>query len=207
VAQLQFTSVAPPLDSPGVGTLAARLLSYAATIGLIDATPATMSYEVVLEAAKKLATATGAGSATLIKLQERGADEPRRLSGLLAELYQALEASPAPNAEWPPLDRMLGSPLLSELLNISASSLERYESSERRTPDDVADRLHFLALTLSDLAGAYNEFGIRRWFERPRTVLRGKSPKEALRGDWDSDSRSARQVRSLAAALSSSPAT
>ena len=30
----------------------------------------------------------------------------------------------------------------------------------------IAGRLHFLATVVGDLAGAYNEIGIRRWFER-----------------------------------------
>jgi hypothetical protein len=37
----------------------------------------------------------------------------------------------------------------------------------------VAERLHWLAMVVADLAGSYNALGIRRWFERPRALLGG----------------------------------
>ena len=55
---------------------------------------------------------------------------------------------------------------------------------------------------VSDLAGSYNDFGMRRWFERPRTQLGGKSPRALLGSQWTPDSKAARQVRALAAVLS-----
>jgi uncharacterized protein (DUF2384 family) len=61
--------------------------------------------------------------------------------------------------------------------------------------------VHFLARILATLAGSYNEFGARRWLERPRTALGGRAPAELLRGDWDPDDDGARQVRELAEAL------
>lgn len=209
MAQLQFTAVSPPLDRPGVGTLAARILSFAATMDLADDLPPvlTLNYDVLLEGAKRLVTATGAGGVTLVRLQEHGADDASRLRDLLSHLYEDLESSPAPDIEWRPVHGLLGSALLADLLGVSTSSIERYESGERQTPDPVADRLHFLALTLSDLAGAYNPFGIRRWFDRPRTTLGGKSPKDALAGEWTSDSQPAHRVRSLAESLTAAPAT
>ncbi len=197
------------MDSPGVGTMAARLLGYAAAMDLItDAQMVqTLNYETLLRGVRKLTGATGIGQTTVVKLQEKGADAPARLRSLLAELYEELEHSPAPNVEWTPLERSLGSSLLAQLLGISPSSVDRYKSGDRRTPDDVADRLHSLALIVSDLAGAYNEFGIRRWFDRPRTPLRGRTPKEILREGWSSSSDSAQQVRSMAASLTASPTT
>ena len=209
MAQIQFVAVDPPMDSPGVGTLAARLLSYASAMDLLtDARSAqTLNYETLLRGIRKLAGATQIGPTTLVKLQEKGADDPSRLRTLLGELYEELEESPAPHVEWKPVERFLGSGLLADLLGISPSSLGRYASGDRRTPDDVADRLHSLALVVSDLAGAYNEFGIRRWFERRRGPLSGRSPKEVLTKGWTSSSDRAQQVRSLAAALTASPAT
>jgi len=209
MAQLQFSAIAPPLDSPGVGTLAARLLSYAATMELVEGrdAPVTLDYDLLLEGAKKVTSATRIGSATIVKLHEKGATEPQRLRDLLTELYEELEESPAPDIEWRPLEKFLGATLLSDLLNISTSSLQRYESGDRPTPDEVADRLHFIALTLSNLAGAYNAFGVRRWFGRPRTPLHGKSPREALGDNWNSDSKAAQQIKRMALSLTSSPAT
>jgi len=167
----------------------------------------TLNYETLLRGMKKIAGATHIGPTTLVKLQERGAEDPSRLRTLLGELYEELEQSPAPNVEWKPLERFLGPGLLADLLEISSSSLARYESGDRRTPDDVADRLHSLALLVSDLAGAYNEFGVRRWFERRRGLLGGRSPKEMLGKGWTSSSDRAQQVRALASSLTASPAT
>jgi hypothetical protein len=197
------------LDLPGIGTVAARLLSYAAAMDLLDDvhTVQTLNYDTVLRSAKKLAVATGIGGTTLVMLQQRGADDPSRLRSLLGELYEQLEQSPAPKVEWKPLEKSLGSALLAHLLRVSTTSVERYESGERQTPDEVADRLHSLALIVSDLAGAYNDFGIRRWFDRPRIPLGGKSPKEVLSQIWSSSSEPARQVRSMASSLTGSPAT
>ncbi len=81
--------------------MAARLLSYGAAMELIaDAqTVQTLNYETLLRGIRKLTGATGIGQTTLIKLQERGADDPPRLRLLLGELYEELEHSPAPNVE------------------------------------------------------------------------------------------------------------
>jgi hypothetical protein len=68
-------------------------------------------------------------------------------------------------------------------------------------PDAVAARIHWLALVSSDLAGAYNALGIRRWFDRPRTQLDGKSPRQLLGRGWNPDGAKAERVRALAAAL------
>ena len=54
---------------------------------------------------------------------------------------------------------------------------------------------------VGDLAGSYNAFGIRRWFERPRQQLAGRSPRAELGADWSVDDATAAQVKSLAQAL------
>lgn len=110
-------------------------------------------------------------------------------------------------SEWPALPRCLGFSLLSHLLGVSHSSVRRYVTGTRTTPDRVAARLHFLALVVGDLAGAYDEIGIRRWFDRPRTHLRGKCPAQVLEGDWSPEDEAAARVRELAGTLGFSPAT
>src|SRR2546421_1964778 len=209
VATIHFSSVEAPLDSPGVGILAAGLLSYAAAMDVIGESGAvqTLSFDRLLAFGRRLARQTGIGSTTLVKLQEKGAQDRARLGAILGELYEELAHSPAPDVEWKPLRRLLGELLLARLLGISASSVDRYESGARRTPDDVAARLHHVALIVSDLAGAYNEFGIRRWFDRPRTLLGGKSPKQLLGASWRPENEPARRVRALAASLSAPVAT
>jgi hypothetical protein len=129
------------------------------------------------------------------------------VASLLDDVERALEASPLPEKEWPAVGTVFDQGQLGELLGISASSLRRYASGARRTPDDVAARLHFLALVVGDLAGSYNTIGIRRWFDRKRTQLDGKAPAAMLRGAWDPDDPGPSRVRALAAALHASPAT
>jgi transcriptional regulator with XRE-family HTH domain len=115
-------------------------------------------------------------------------------------LLVAVEESPMPDAEWAPMSDALGEDL-ARLLNISPSSLARYRSGERATPDVVAARLHFIAMVVSDLAGSYNNFGIRRWFKRHRSALQDKSPEQILSGDWTVDREEVVHVRDLARSL------
>jgi hypothetical protein len=126
----------------------------------------------------------------------------RALEIKLDQLTQALEDSPAPASEWPSMRGVLADDLLGELLAVSPSSLRRYATGERVTPDAIATQLHWLAMLVSDLAGAYNHLGMRRWFDRPRAQLKGKSPRDALGSDWHPDDAIAMQVRALAAVLS-----
>jgi hypothetical protein len=79
--------------------------------------------------------------------------------------------------------------------------VRRYGSAARDTPQVIAERLHWLAMVVADLAGAYNDFGIRRWFERPRSQLGGRSPRRMLGENWVVDGKAAAQVRALARSL------
>ncbi len=121
---------------------------------------------------------------------------------LVERITEALDASPIPAAEWGSMREVLEDGPLAQLLEISETSLRRYAAAERATPQPVAEKLHWLALVIADLFGAYNEFGVRRWFERPRTQLGGKSPRRALGNRWHPEDEAAHKVRVLAAALS-----
>lgn len=90
---------------------------------------------------------------------------------------------------------------LRRLLNLSASSVTRYARGNRRTPDAAAARLYAIALIVGDLAGAYNEIGIRRWFDRPRTALDGRPPAHFLKRDWQPEELGPQRVRALARSL------
>jgi uncharacterized protein (DUF2384 family) len=133
--------------------------------------------------------------------------DAERLARLLGTLETALEESPVPAREWSALERLLGTELLARLVDVSASSLRRYRTGARATPDDVAARLHFLALVVGDLSGAYNEIGVRRWFERSRTALSDRRPADLLAGGWSPEDPDPAAVRALARSLVSSPAT
>lgn len=141
---------------------------------------------------------------TALAASEVGADDVDRL---LRRLHDALEESPAPRYEWRSVLEIFGHDRLAELTATSPASVRRYASGERETPDPVAARLHFLASVVGDLAGAYNPFGIRRWFERPRTALDGRAPSALLTDDWSPDHPGPHRVRELAASLVASPAT
>jgi hypothetical protein len=133
--------------------------------------------------------------------------EPKLLEQYLDQVTEALEASPVPASEWKQLIRVLGIDMLDKLLGISAASIRRYARTIRHTPDDVAARLHWLALVVGDLAGAYNEIGIRQWFARKRAQLDGRTPAQLLAGEWTPDDPGPQRVRTLAHALAGSPAT
>lgn len=199
---LQIVSVSPPLDRPGVGLLAVRLLSVAEAMGLLPADEPIdrLDYSTLEAAVRRISAAAGIGRDAVAQMRA-AKDRPERIEPLLRGLYQALERSPAPATEWRALAGLFGLDLLARVLGISISSLRRYASGGRRTPDAIADRLHFLALVVADLAGSLNEFGVRRWFERPRSQLDGKSPAQVLRGGWTADAPGPIRVRELARAL------
>jgi hypothetical protein len=151
----------------------------------------------------------GAGIATSAADILHNVDTPSRadVTALLQMIVAALEASPAPKHEWKGMSRVFPIEDLAVLLGVSVSSLKRYQSGERDTPDAVAARLHFLALVVGDLAGSYNDTGIRRWFQRKRTQLDGRSPAALLKREWDPDDEGPRRVRELARNLVTLSAT
>lgn len=197
-----------PLASPEVAAPAAEALRKAYAVGLIDRSPAfpELTYADLRAAAARVREA-GIAVRAAGALERRDPPPPEEMAALLREIDARLEESPLPATEWPRLTAMFDRDHLARLLNISMSSLVRYERGERRTPDAVAARLHFLALVVGDLAGAYNEIGIRRWFDRPRAALDGRTPASRLRGNWSPDADGPRAVRALARALVFSPAT
>jgi DNA-binding transcriptional regulator YdaS (Cro superfamily) len=125
----------------------------------------------------------------------------------LKQVIKVLDESPLPEHEWAAMRAVFGDGALAALLGISLSSLKRYAAGQRATPDRVAERLHWLAMVVADLAGSYNALGIRRWFERPRALLEGRSPRAALGAEWDAESSGARRVRELAHSLVAGGAT
>ena len=149
----------------------------------------------------------GIGRGVLAELNRLPRSDAARLSTLLEKINEALDRSPAPAHEWRALQGVLGVELLTRLLGISRSSVRRYVSGNRSTPDAIAARLHFLAFVAGDLGGAYNDIGVRRWFDRPRGRLDGNTPVQALGDEWAPEDDGPRRVRELARALASSPAT
>lgn len=187
MAGIRFKSTLERLDAARAAVVAIRL---ADLMGLVVHQPGTPVR--VDELGRLAAAARQAGIAEGIAVSSR--INPHRL-------LEALESSPLPEREISRLAAVLGYPRLAELAVVSEPSLRRYAASERQAPDAVAQRLHFLALLIAILRGSFNEFGIRRWFERPRQALRGRTPSSALRGDWSPDEPGPQAVVQLAVEL------
>jgi hypothetical protein len=197
------------VPAPGDTTLARLLFEAtrrAEAMGIVEPGTARVEPAAIRQLAGRV---RGAGIATSAADVLRNVDAPSRedVRALLQMIVDALEASPAPAHEWKGVSRVFPVEDLAALLAISASSLKRYQSGERETPDLVAARLHFLALVIGDLAGSYNDMGIRRWFQRKRTQLDGRSPAALLKREWDPDDEGPRRVRQLARNLVALSAT
>lgn len=100
-------------------------------------------------------------------------------------LLNALRKSPRPTFEITRLVAIFGYERLARLASASEPSLRRYAAQTRVTPDPVAERIHYLAQLVAILRGSFNEFGIRRWFERPHPALGGSAPIALLDGEFD----------------------
>jgi hypothetical protein len=205
--QFETSSVVASV-SPDVRRLTFEAYRRAEAMGLVE--PITSMDDFDVSGARKvLRSVKDAGIARSSVLELETADqangEPTTnghdIADLMRAVIAALEASPAPNSEWRSVARVFDAEHLAPLLGISVSSLRRYQAGTRSTPDDVAARLHFLALVISDLAGAYNDIGIRRWFQRERTPLDDKTPAGLLTGEWSPEDEGPRRVRQLAQAL------
>lgn len=207
---IQILSIEPPFDSSQIAREAVAAFATAAAMGLFPekGSPRQLTINGA-SFASLLDCLSAAGIATAESVESRSLRswEPSRLGDCLRKIQHQLEECPVPQTEWPALQGILGAEMLVCLVNISPASLHRYGSGERPTPDPAAARLHALALIVGDLQGSYNEFGIRRWFQRRRDLLDGKSPGELLRGDWKPEDPGPSRVRDLARSLAAAPAT
>ena len=208
MSALRVGSVQAPFESASavwsaVQTLrlleAMGLLGEDETIDRLDGRTLRRMLQVVREA--------GIVPTAVVPLGRRRQSSPEELGRALEALRHALEESPVPSSEWRSLTAVFGTDRLAELTGVSRVSLRRYASGERATPDDVAARLHFLAKLVGDLRGAYNDIGVRRWFDRPRTALDNRSPGQILRGRWEPDGADPARVRELARSLTAAAAT
>lgn len=207
--KIQIGTVDDPFTDPRIARSAGVLLGRAEAMGLLDGIEpiATLDTRLVGTVLQRLGEAGLLQRAVLEGSIGRLPADAGSLGELLREANMALEDSPLPLQEWPALRAILGDALLASLCGISEVSLRRYAAGTRATPDPVAQRLHALALIVADLRGAYNDYGIRRWFQRPRAQLGGRTPEAVLAPGWTPDTPGVRQLRDLAAALTGSPAT
>ncbi len=206
MTNLHIQSVRSPFDDPRLASATIEALSRADAMGLL-LRPVTCLDKSVIQRLETGMAKAGIGRSFLAELRRMPCSDAARLSTLLEKINEALDQSPAPAHEWRTLQGVLGMELVTRLLGISQSSARRYISGNRSTPDVIAARLHYLAFVVGDLGGAYNDIGVRRWFDRPRERLDGKSPTQALGHEWSPGDDGPRRVRELARALASSPAT
>jgi hypothetical protein len=220
---IRIESAAPPWSERDVAVEAAALLGRVEAMGLLDSLDTAIThldtetmgmvfaqlrdrglFPRLLDLSALASGETGVGARAAARVSD--ASTSRTLLHALRQANDALEDSAVPSDEWRHLRNVLGEDLLARLCGISLPSLRRYASGARTTPDAVASRLHTVALLVADLSGAYNDFGIRRWFLRPRTQLGGRAPGQLLTGPWSPDGPEIIEVRGLARAIMSSPA-
>ena len=206
MAKLQIRSVRAPLDDPDTAEAAVDVLKAMEAMGLLADDVDELTLEVVRSVATRAAEA-GVGEAAAASLRSTASRSPDGAAAALRELQRALEGSPLPAFEWPAMIELFGAERLAELVGVSVASLRRYAGDQRPTPDVVAARLHLIARIVAELRGAYSEVGVRRWFERARSPLGGRSPDTLLSGEWDPDGGDAERVLALARSLTGSPAT
>lgn len=203
---IQIESSEPPFTSPRVLLKALTVLERAESMGLTR--PGEEIRKLDIDSFRKIVRQIHrAGIATGIRFDENFRNSAPGLEHRLERLNTALEESPVPEFEWGRLIEVLGIELLARLLGVSQVSIRRYKTRSRATPDELAVRLHFLSLIVGDLSGAYNEIGMRQWFDRKRVQFGGRAPSELLKGRWAPSEKPALQVRDLAHALVASPAT
>ena len=197
-----------PLADGGASQVWWELLSAADGIGLIsiDGETATQDLSVLQHVARRLEDA-GVAKHFIVRLRGIDPTDSAGTAELVRGVLDALQESPLPDYEWPVLTKIFGAEELARLLRISESSLNRYANGSRVTPDLIAGRLHFVALIVGDLRGAYNEVGVRRWFHRHRTALGDRAPVELLGDDWMPDDEGPAAVRALAHSLLFASAT
>ena len=206
MAKLQIRSVRAPLDDPETAEAAVDVLKAMEAMGLLADDVDELTLDVVRSVAMRAAEA-GVGEAAAASLRSTASRSPDLAAAALRELQRALEGSPLPAFEWPAMIELFGAERLAELVGVSIASLRRYAADQRPTPDVVAARLHLIARIVAELRGAYSEVGVRRWFERARSRLGGRSPDTLLSGEWDPDGGDAERLLALARSLTGSPAT
>ena len=206
---IRIKSVGKPFTTPRLAAKGAWVLARADAMGLFVEREGAVALDATTfeRLAARVGRAGIGGALAPVWTAQPMVGEPKLLEQYLDQFTAALEASPVPAFEWKHLIRVLGVDLLERLLAISAVSIRRYARTIRTTPDDVAGRLHWLALIVGDLAGAYNEIGIRQWFDRKRAQLDGRTPAQLLARGWKPDDPGPQRVRGLAHVLVGSPAT
>jgi hypothetical protein len=205
MTNIHITSVLPPFGEEELYPRATRFLRRADAMGLLDEPIQELSAEVVRRVARRLSK-RGLASDVAARLTSSAPSLDEFVRYLDAALL-ALDESPVPAAELAKLSSIMGHELLVGMLDISAASLQRYQNGDREAPDTIAERAHFLTAVIAALEGTYNDFGVRRWFERPRSVFNGRTARQLLTRRWMPSDESARRILTAAESLQELGAT
>lgn len=205
MAAIRKLSDSDPIEDRDASWLLLRLVELMAAVGLGPGPRADMKLDLGL-ARRSLRVLAGHGIGTGA-VPRMDLMRPERLRDVLSAACRSIEESPHPDTEWTRVLELWSPEELAAMLGASAPSVRRYASGERTTPDDVAERLHFIALVAGDLVGSYNAIGVRNWFRRPRPPLSGKDPARVFRGKWKPHDELPRKVRELARSLADASAT
>jgi hypothetical protein len=173
---------------------------------IVELSPTTLRAVLKAYQSKGLLATLPTRLEALLKDPRSGSSTNEAVSAL-SEVLKAIDESPVPDKEWPAMRKVFEDDDLARLLGVSSSSLKRYASGGRPTPDAIADRVHWLVMVVAALSGSYNDIGVRRWFERPRAQLDQQSPRQVLGKNWNPGAPNVRRVRELAESLISSDAT
>jgi hypothetical protein len=208
MAIVRIDAVSDPftLEDADLVSSAMDALLFMESMGLLSADVDRLDRDTLLDIAETAARA-GIAQTDAARLMSEKDLEPATIRAFLERLGDSLRESPMPELELASLLDLFPHDELGTLLGASESSLRRYASGARRPPDAIAARAHYLSIVVGYLRGAYNDIGVRRWFQRRRTTLEGRTPAQLLRGKWTPDSEGAQRVRDLARALTAAPAT
>ena len=204
VGNIHIASVLPPLDEEQLYPRATRFLRRADSMGLLDEPIQELSADVVRRVAQRLSKR---GLASDLAARLTAVPSRDELLRYLNAALIALDESPVPTAELAKLSSILGHELVVGMLDISLASLQRYQNGDREAPDAIAEKAHFLTSVIAALEGTYNEFGVRRWFERPRSVFNSRTARQLLSRRWTPSDESARRVLAAAESLQELGAT
>lgn len=194
------------MQAQSVRALAVEAWRRAMAMGLVEPEARRLDGDDVVRLVERVREA-GLARGPALRFDNTAVPSVAEAEALLRIVVAALEASPVAKYEWPAVSSVLEPEQLASLLNISVTSLRRYLAGQRDTPDAIAARLHHLALIVGDLAGAYNDVGVRRWFTRARSALGGRPPAALLAGEWAPEDPEPQQVRDLARSLVAFSAT
>lgn len=126
MGDIRIESVSDPFTNPRLARLAARVIAFASTVGLVTQAIRTLdrkTWKAVLGPIRKAGLLR---AAPLLTLRSGTSFESE-----LGRLYETIEDSPLPETEWKPMRDVLGDDMLTKLLGISRPSVHRYATRER----------------------------------------------------------------------------